>query len=144
LTVGSRADQGAASAGTGDVDTEVAERAARRIAVLRETGDDDALVIPRATAIIFAQILELLAQGRGVQIIPKAAELTTRQAADMLNVARPYLHRAGGRDIPYRRASSEPVAHLLAGRWTLAVLGELAAAGHRNLKFTPSYIENQI
>jgi len=53
--------------------------------------DDDALVIPRATAIMFAQILDLLGQGRGVQIMPKEAELTTQQAADMLNVSRPYL-----------------------------------------------------
>lgn len=88
----------------GDVDAEVAERAARRIRdyltshpdddlleILGETGDDDALVIPRATAIMFAQILDLLGQGRGVQIIPKEAELSTQQAADMLNVSRPYL-----------------------------------------------------
>jgi excisionase family DNA binding protein len=88
----------------GDVDAEVAERAARRIRdyltshpdddlleVLGETGDDDALIIPRPTAIMFAQILDLLGQGQGVQIIPKEAELTTQQAADMLNVSRPYL-----------------------------------------------------
>jgi len=88
----------------GDVDAEVAERAARRIRdylashpgddlleVLGETGDDDALVIPRATAVMFAQILDLLGQGRGVQILPREAELTTQQAADMLNVSRPYL-----------------------------------------------------
>jgi excisionase family DNA binding protein len=88
----------------GDVDAKVAERAARRIRdyleghpkedlieALGEVGQDDALVIPRPTAIMFAQILDLLGQGRGVQIIPKEAELTTQQAADMLNVSRPYL-----------------------------------------------------
>ncbi|HEX4395154.1 MAG TPA: helix-turn-helix domain-containing protein [Mycobacterium sp.] len=88
----------------GDVDAGVAERAARRIRdylashpgddlleVLAETGDEDALVIPRPTAVMFAQILDLLGQGRGVQIMPREAELTTQQAADMLNVSRPYL-----------------------------------------------------
>lgn len=88
----------------GDVDVDVADRAARRIRdyltshpddalleMLGETGDDDALVIPRPTVIMFAQILDLLGQGRGVQIIPKEAELTTQQAAGMLNVSRPYL-----------------------------------------------------
>src|SRR5260370_26205647 len=92
------------SINAGDVDAEVAERASRRIRdylashpdeelleILGETGDDDALVIPRPTAIMFAQILDLLGQGRGVQIIPKEAELTTQQAASMLNVSRPYL-----------------------------------------------------
>ena len=88
----------------GDVNVEVAERAARRISdylmehpdddlieTLGEVGDDDALVIPRPTAILFAQILGFLAKGRGVQIIPKDVELTTQQAADVLNVSRPYL-----------------------------------------------------
>jgi excisionase family DNA binding protein len=88
----------------GDVDTEIAERAARRITeyldghpdddlieALGEVGTEDALVIPRATAVMFAQILGLLAQGHGVQIIPKEAELSTQQAADALNVSRPFL-----------------------------------------------------
>lgn len=88
----------------GDVDTEIAERAARRITeyldghpdddlieALGEVGTQDALVIPRATVVMFAQILDLLAQGRGVQIIPKEVELSTQQAADALNVSRPYL-----------------------------------------------------
>lgn len=88
----------------GDVDAEIAERAARRIRdyleghpnddlieALGEVGDEDALVIPRPTAIMFAQILDLLGQGRGVQIIPKEVELSTQQAANLLNVSRPYL-----------------------------------------------------
>jgi excisionase family DNA binding protein len=88
----------------GDVDADIADRAARRIEeyleghpdddlieAVGEVGTDDALVIPRATAVMFAQILDLLAQGRGVQIFPKEVELSTQQAADMLNVSRPYL-----------------------------------------------------
>ena len=101
----------------GDVDTEIADRAARRIneyleghpdddliEAIGEVGTDDALVIPRATAVMFAQILELLAQGRGVQIFPKEVELSTQQAAAMLNVSRPYLIgllKAG--KIPFRK-----------------------------------------
>jgi excisionase family DNA binding protein len=101
----------------GDVDAAVADRAARRIVVyleahpeedlieaLGEIGDDNALVIPRPTAILFAQILDALAKGRGVQIIPKDAELTTQQAADMLNVSRPYLITLlESGQIPYRK-----------------------------------------
>ncbi|SRR5260370_607948 len=88
----------------GDVDTGIAERAARRITeyldghpdddlieALGEVGTEDALVIPRATVVMFAQILGLLAQGRGVQIVAKEADLSTQQAATMLNVSRPYL-----------------------------------------------------
>ncbi len=101
----------------GDIDAEVADRAAGRIRdyleghpeedlieVLGEVGVDDALVIPRPTAVLFAQILDALAKGQGVQIIPKAAELTTQQAADMLNVSRPYLiSLLESRQIPFRR-----------------------------------------
>lgn len=101
----------------GDVDAEVAERAARRITEylaghpdeeliepLGETGSVDALVIPRATVVMFAQILDLLAQGRGVQIIPREAELSTQQAAAMLNVSRPYLIKLlESKQLPFRK-----------------------------------------
>jgi excisionase family DNA binding protein len=101
----------------GDVDADIAERAARRIRdyldghpdddlieALGEVGTDDALVIPRATAVMFAQILDLLGQGRGVQIIPKEVELSTQQAANMLNVSRPYLiGLLESGKIPFRR-----------------------------------------
>jgi excisionase family DNA binding protein len=74
------------------------------IEAIGEVGTEDALVIPRATAVMFAQILELLAQGRGVQIFPKEAELSTQQAAAMLNVSRPYLiGRLEAGKIPFRK-----------------------------------------
>jgi excisionase family DNA binding protein len=100
----------------GDADAELASRAARRIRdyltthpgtdpvrVRGELGGDDALVVPRTAAVMFAQILSLLASGQGVQIIPDAAELTTQQAADFLNVSRPHLiGLLEDGEIPYR------------------------------------------
>jgi excisionase family DNA binding protein len=100
----------------GDADAELASRAARRIrdyladhsgtdpvSIRGELAGDDALVVPRAATVMFAQILALLASGRGVQIIPDAVELTTQQAADFLNVSRPYLIGLLEADeIPYR------------------------------------------
>jgi excisionase family DNA binding protein len=85
------------------VDTEVADRAARRIrdylashqdneiTINPEIGDDDALVVPRPAAVMLAHVLELLAEGQGVQIMPDRVMLTTQQAADVINVSRPYL-----------------------------------------------------
>src|SRR5579859_5746499 len=88
----------------GDADAEMASRAARRIRdyltahpgtdpvrIRGELAGDDTLIVPRAATVMFAQILALLASGQGVQLIPDAAELTTQQAADFLNVSRPYL-----------------------------------------------------
>ncbi|WP_255955939.1 helix-turn-helix domain-containing protein [Streptomyces odontomachi] len=90
----------------GVVDAKDAERALRRIndylsrtaqsdgdiQVHLETGaTDEALVLPRPVAEMFASILAALAHGQGVQIMPVDAELTTQQAADLLNVSRPYL-----------------------------------------------------
>ncbi len=89
----------------GDVDAQVAERAARRIrdqlashpgeetiSVGSELGDGgEALVVPRAAAGLFARVLGMLAAGQGVRVLPDRALLTSQQAADALNVSRPYL-----------------------------------------------------
>ncbi|SEQ03921.1 helix-turn-helix domain-containing protein [Lentzea albida] len=58
---------------------------------VRAEGEDDVLVLPRAAVELFAQILAYMAAGHGVSVVPADAELTTQQAADMLNVSRPYL-----------------------------------------------------
>lgn len=51
----------------------------------------DTLTVPRQAADLLEQILALLANSHGVTVIPDDAELTTQQAADLLNVSRPYL-----------------------------------------------------
>ena len=51
-----------------------------------------------------SDILEAMAAGRGVTIIPENAELTTVQAAEVLNVSRPFLIKLlDDRAIPYRK-----------------------------------------
>lgn len=55
--------------------------------------NDMRIVVPlpaRAVALI-AQLLESMAEQVPVSIIPHEAELTTQQAADYLNVSRPFL-----------------------------------------------------
>ena len=84
----------------GEIDAAVAARAVRRIKdyLMRhpdqqaiEVGDEDPLIVPRDAVAMLAYILAEAADGRGISIIPSHAELTTQQAADMLNVSRPYL-----------------------------------------------------
>jgi excisionase family DNA binding protein len=88
----------------GDVDGEIAGRTARRIRdylashpdedpleIHVEGDDDEVLVVPRAGAVMLAQLMTALEGGQGVALVPSEAQLTTQQAADMLNVSRPYL-----------------------------------------------------
>src|SRR5262249_53299861 len=100
----------------GAMDAQVAARAVRRIKdylmrqpektvipVAGEIGTEDALVLPREAVSLLAYILAQAAEGRGGSVIPSNAELTTQQAADMVNVSRPFLIgllEAG--TIPYR------------------------------------------
>lgn len=73
------------------------------IEVRGEHGGDEVLVLPRPTVLMFADILAALARGQGVQLMPLHAELTTQQAADMMNVSRPYLiGLLEHQEIPYR------------------------------------------
>ncbi|KOV76973.1 excisionase [Nocardia sp. NRRL S-836] len=58
---------------------------------VRVEEDDTVLVLPRAAVELFTQILAYMAAGHGVSVVPADAELTTQQAADLLNVSRPYV-----------------------------------------------------
>lgn len=51
----------------------------------------EAIDLPEPLFQILRQVTHILAQGDGVSIVPVHKELTTQQAADILNVSRPYL-----------------------------------------------------
>jgi excisionase family DNA binding protein len=80
---------------------------ARRVALVEEKADgsDSArLEVPPATLRLLSQILALMARQQTFVLYPESSELTTKQAADVLGVSRPFLIRvleAG--DIPYRK-----------------------------------------
>jgi len=74
--------------------------------VIRLVVDDpqETLVVPRGAVELLARVLAHMAAGQGVSVVPAHAELTTQQAAELLNVSRPFLiGLLGGDEIEYRK-----------------------------------------
>lgn len=66
----------------------------RRIALLAENGektDAPVLTLPPQALRFFAEVLKRMAQRQPIVLLPQKHELTTQEAAAVLNVSRPYV-----------------------------------------------------
>ena len=71
---------------------------------VREGGQDQPIELPAGAVDLLMHLLEAMAAGQGVTLIPEGAELTTVQAADVLNVSRPFLIKLlDQKAIPHRK-----------------------------------------
>jgi excisionase family DNA binding protein len=66
-------------------------RSSVRIQLLDDGKPEETIAVPTSALRLFLRVLIEMAQGNAVTLIPTHAELTTQQAADLLNVSRPYL-----------------------------------------------------
>jgi len=94
-------------------DAELAATASRALArAAKESltvrlGNGDELVLPKAATRLLSHLLMEMGQGNAVTIIPIHAELTTQEAADILNVSRPHLvSLLDAKKIPHHRAGT--------------------------------------
>ncbi len=80
-----------------EADTRIAEESGRILAAhglgdLRVQLDDGkTLILPESVSRLLSHILTEMAEGNAVTMIPIHREMTTQEAADFLNVSRPYL-----------------------------------------------------
>lgn len=119
----------------GAIDAQIAAHAARwienrlrrhpgeeAVPLTVKSDDEEALILPREAVNLLACVLTQVAEGRGVSVVPSYTELTTQQAADMLNVSRPYLiGLLESGTIPYR----------LVGRHRRVAVEDLMEYSHR-------------
>lgn len=69
--------------------------------------DGHDLILPRQALALLRDLLAEMAQGNAVTVVPTHAELTTQEAANILNVSRPHLVKlleAG--DIPFTKTGT--------------------------------------
>lgn len=103
-----------------EADTRLAEESSRRLARLlgkrrrnlrvsvEADGEvEQAVAIPVPAFRLLTNILSQMAQGNAVTLMPVHAEVTTQQAADLLNVSRPFLVRLIEEgQIPFRKVGT--------------------------------------
>jgi excisionase family DNA binding protein len=74
---------------------------------LRVEIDDKTLEVSREALEALGDVLEVLERGSEVEVVEKEKELTTGEAAEMLNVSRPYLvDLLESGEIPFRKVGS--------------------------------------
>ena len=72
---------------------------------IQETGEF--ITIPKKALTLLSAIIQNMAEGKSISIVPSNSEVSTQQAADMLNVSRPHLVKLlEAKKIPFKNVGS--------------------------------------
>jgi|TARA_B110000093_G_C12893047_1_gene376940 excisionase family DNA binding protein len=72
---------------------------------IHETGKF--ITIPKKALTLLSAIIQNMAEGKTISIVPSNSEVSTQQAADMLNVSRPHLIKLlEAKKIPFNKVGS--------------------------------------
>jgi excisionase family DNA binding protein len=75
--------------------------------------DGRRMILPHSLYVVLRKVVRQLAEGNGISVMPVRAKLTTQQAADLLNVSRPYLVRLlEERTIPFHMVGTHRRVYL--------------------------------
>jgi excisionase family DNA binding protein len=78
-----------------------------QVSIVAGSGEARAVPVPVYAVQALVQVLAEIGAGNAVSVMPVHAELTTQQAADLLNVSRPFLVQLLERgEIPYHKVGS--------------------------------------
>ncbi len=79
----------------------------KRVVLCVEDSPETSITVPSEAFQLFIDLLDQLALGNAVTIAPVHAELTTQQAAELLNVSRPFLVKLlESNEIPFRKVGT--------------------------------------
>ena len=82
---------------------EISEDGATRVQILDAGGKGTIVALPNSAMRLFVDLLEHMARGDAIKLVAVNSELTTQEAADLLNVSRPFLtNLLKSNAIPYR------------------------------------------